>query len=176
MRICINAKVFEWTFAVFCHEYGYINNLFWKNGGWRLTDCIMQFFYKYFFNRISSFWTDILTWTWMRICINVNVFLINILLSSTVNMVIVRQSSVIFRPNPALTVKVFFPLDCTSFGCLEWISRGYPWAIWEIQDGRQDGRHCQEKIKSFNTIHKIFSNITFSTKCYTRNPFLRLFL
>ena len=23
-------------FAVFCHEYGYINNLFWKNGGWRL--------------------------------------------------------------------------------------------------------------------------------------------
>ena len=73
-------------FAVFCHEYGYINNLFW-----RLEIVLCSFFYKYFFKRISSFWTDILTWTLMRICINVNVFLINILinilLSSTVNMV-----------------------------------------------------------------------------------------
>ena len=32
------------------------------------------------------------------------------------------------------------------------------------------------KKKSFNTIHKISSNITFSTKCYTRNPFLKLIL
>ena len=31
MRICINAKVFEWTILL-----SYINNLFWKNGGWRL--------------------------------------------------------------------------------------------------------------------------------------------
>ena len=39
--------------------------------------------------------------------------------------VIVRQSNVIFRPNPALTVKVFFSLDYASLGCLERISSGY---------------------------------------------------
>ena len=45
--------------------------------------------------------------------------------------IIVRQSNVIFRPNPALTVKVFFPLDYTSSGCLEWISSGYQEDILE---------------------------------------------
>ena len=90
VNICLmgfNSGFWMDYFAVFCHEYGYINNLFWKNGGWRLYYRYAVFLY-FFFNRISSFWTDILTWTWMRICINVNVFLINILLSSTVNMVI----------------------------------------------------------------------------------------
>ena len=44
---------------------------------------------------------------------------------------IVRQSNVIFSPNPALTVKVFSPLDYTSLGCLEWISSGYQEDILE---------------------------------------------
>ena len=44
---------------------------------------------------------------------------------------IVRQSNVIFSPNPALTVTVFFPLDYTSLGCLEWISSGYQEDILE---------------------------------------------
>ena len=33
-------------FAVFCHEYGYINNLFWKNGGLILV--LRSSVYKYF--------------------------------------------------------------------------------------------------------------------------------
>ena len=37
----------------------------------------------------------------------------------------------IFRPNPALTVKVFFSLDYTSLGCLERISSGYQEDILE---------------------------------------------
>ena len=41
------------------------------------------------------------------------------------------QSNVIFRLNPALTVKVFFPLDYTSLGCLERISSGYQEDILE---------------------------------------------
>ena len=45
--------------------------------------------------------------------------------------VIVRQSNVISRPNPALTVKVFFSLDYTSLGCLERISSGYQEDILE---------------------------------------------
>ena len=44
---------------------------------------------------------------------------------------LVRQSNVIIRPNPALTVKVFFSLDYTSLGCLERISSGYQEYILE---------------------------------------------
>ena len=46
-------------------------------------------------------------------------------------LLLVRQSNVIFRPDPALTVKVFFPLDYTSLGCLERISSGYQEDILE---------------------------------------------
>ena len=45
--------------------------------------------------------------------------------------IIVRQSNVIFRPNPALTVKIIFSLDYTSLGCLERISSGYQEDILE---------------------------------------------
>ena len=42
MRICINAKVFEWTILL-----SYINNLFWKNG-WRLEIVLCSFFINIF--------------------------------------------------------------------------------------------------------------------------------
>ena len=42
-------KFFNGLFAVFCHEYGYKNNLFLKNGGWRLV-LHRYFLFKYVFN------------------------------------------------------------------------------------------------------------------------------
>ena len=46
MRICINVRVFEWTYAIFCHKYGYTNHLFRRMevGDWYYAD----FLYKYF--------------------------------------------------------------------------------------------------------------------------------
>ena len=52
--ICLSVCVCVWcpenvkVFAVFCHEYGYTNHLFRKNGGWRLVLC--SFKKKYLFN------------------------------------------------------------------------------------------------------------------------------
>ena len=81
MRICINVKVFEWIFLPssatnMVTQIIYLGRM--EVGDWyytvfffcksfvewflqRFGDCIMQFFCKYFFNRISSFWMDILT-------------------------------------------------------------------------------------------------------------------
>ena len=73
-------------FAVFCNQYGYINCIFRKNGGWRLV--LHSFLKKYFLNGVyGSLDLDILTWTLLVICINVKVFELIILLSSAMNMV-----------------------------------------------------------------------------------------
>ena len=46
----------------------------------------------------------------------------------------------------------------------------------EIQDGRQDGHHCQMKINLLINSHIISSSNTFSTIFGMRNHFLGLFL
>ena len=81
---------------------------------------------------------------------------------------------------PALTVKVFFSLDFIYLVSLDRISGGYQEDILEqFEKSKMAAKMAaivKKKIKSFNTIHKISSNITFSTKYCTRNPFLRLIL
>ena len=56
------------------------------------------------------------------------------------------------------------------------ISSVNPWAFWEIQDGRQDGRHPLVKTKFWIISRMITSDTSFPTNLGSRNWFFELIL